>query len=82
MITTSLLNGHKAVWLENDLLRLVVLPDKGADIPLIYHQPSRVQFLMQTPSGLQPTFEQPTGRFFGKLRRRLAGAFPQCKRSL
>jgi len=63
MITTSLLNGHKAVWLENDLLRLVILPEKGADIPLIYHQPSGVQLLMQTPSGLQPPSSSPPADF-------------------
>ncbi len=63
MISTSLLNGHKALWLENDTLRLAVLPDKGADIPLIYHQPSGVQFLMQTPSGLRPPDASPPADF-------------------
>jgi len=54
MISKSLLNGHPALWLENEFLRLAVLPTKGADIPLLYHQPSGVQFLMQTPAGLRP----------------------------
>ncbi len=63
MISKSLLNGHQVVWLENQALRLAVLPDKGADIPLIYHQPSGVQFLMQTPSGLHPPASSPPGDF-------------------
>ncbi len=67
MISKSLLNGHQVVWLENETLRLAVLPDKGADIPLIYHQPSGVQFLMQTPCRITPPCEQPSGRFFGQL---------------
>lgn len=63
MISKSLLNGHKALWLENDALRLAVLPEKGADIPLIYHQPSGVQFLMQSPSGLRPPSDDPPADF-------------------
>ena len=63
MISKSLLNGHQSLWLENDTLRLAVLPEKGADIPLIYHQPSRVQFLMQTPSGLRPPSSSPPADF-------------------
>ena len=63
MISKSLLNGHQAVWLENGTLRLAVLPDKGADVPLIYHQPSGVQFLMQTPSGLRPPANTPPADF-------------------
>lgn len=58
MITSGILNGHSVVWLENESLRLAVLPEKGADIPLIYHQRSGVQFLMQTPAGLQPPSEK------------------------
>jgi hypothetical protein len=49
--------GHRAIWLENDLLRVGVLPGKGADIFELTHLPSRVQLLMQTPWGLKP----PTG---------------------
>jgi galactose mutarotase-like enzyme len=63
MISKSLLNGHKAVWLENDMLRLAVLPEKGADIPLLYHRPSGVQFLMQTPSGLRSPSSDPPADF-------------------
>ena len=63
MISKSSLNGHRAVWLENDVLRLAVLPDKGADVPLIYHQASGVQFLMQTPAGLRPPSSRPPADF-------------------
>ena len=58
MITSGILNGHSVLWLENESLRLAVLPEKGADIPLIYHQASGVQFLMQTPAGLRPPSEK------------------------
>ncbi len=62
MISKSVLNGHTTLWLENESLRLAVLPDKGADIPLLYHQPSGVQFLMQSPAGLRPPSpDQPSG---------------------
>jgi len=59
MITHSTLNGHPVIWLENEWLKLAVLPEKGADIPLLYHQPSGVQVLMETPKGLQPPSNQP-----------------------
>jgi galactose mutarotase-like enzyme len=58
MIVQDEINGHPALWLENDLLKLAVLPEKGADIYELIHKPSGVQFLMKNPAGLRP----PTGR--------------------
>jgi len=54
MIRFGEINGHRALWLENDLLRISVLPDKGADIYELIYQPTGVDFLMKTPSGLKP----------------------------
>lgn len=56
-------NGHAAVVLENELLRVVVLPGKGADISQIMYKPSGIDFLMKTPSGLQPPGAAPPADF-------------------
>ena len=62
MIRRDLVNGHLALWLENERLRVGVLPEKGGDIfQLYYTGPDRrepVQFLMQTPWGLKPPGSQ------------------------
>jgi hypothetical protein len=63
MVRRELIRGHEAVWLENDRLRIAVLPRKGADIYSFTHIPSGVEFLMRTPVGLQPPAENPPGDF-------------------
>jgi hypothetical protein len=78
MLTTGILNGHKVLWLENDWLKVAVLPDKGADIPLIYHRPSGVQFLLQTPQGLQPPGEHPPVDFLENYEGGWQELFPNC----
>src|SRR3954471_18371227 len=55
--------GHAAVWIENEQLRLTILPEKGADIYEFFHKPSGVEFLMRTPPGLQPPGPQPQADF-------------------
>ena len=45
--------------MENDLIKVAVLPEKGADIYEFIHKPSGVQFLMKTPEGLRPPGRQP-----------------------
>jgi len=40
--------------LENDLLRAVLLPDKGADLHRLIHKPSGLDVLYQSHWGLQP----------------------------
>jgi len=45
--------------MENDLIKVGVLPEKGADIYEFIHKPSGVQFLMKTPEGLRPPGRQP-----------------------
>ena len=57
MITLDSLNGHTCLWMENEVLKMAVLPHKGADIPEFIHKPSGIQFLMKTPTGLQPPGE-------------------------
>jgi galactose mutarotase-like enzyme len=54
MIIKDTLNGHQALWLENETLKVAVLPSKGADIAEFIHKGSGIQFLMKTPSGLLP----------------------------
>ena len=62
-IRTGALNGHRAIYLENDLLRITVLPDKGADIAELIHKPSGVDCLMKSPSGLKPPGPGPATGF-------------------
>jgi len=63
MITTGTVQGHPAVWLENDLLKVTVLPEKGADIYELIHKPSGVDFLLKTPDGLRPPGDRPATDF-------------------
>jgi hypothetical protein len=58
MLIQGSYKGHKAVWLQNAALRAGILPEKGADIFELTYLPNGVQFLMESPRGLQP----PTGR--------------------
>jgi hypothetical protein len=59
MLSESEIRGHPALWLENDHLRISVLPRKGADIYQFIHKASGVDCLMKTPADLQPPGEQP-----------------------
>ena len=44
--------GYRAIFLENELLRVGVLLDKGADIFQFLHKPSDTDFLWCSPQGL------------------------------
>ncbi len=61
--------GHKTAVLENELLRVVVLVDKGADIYQFAHKPTDTDFLWRTPWGVRdtrrflPTTGSPLGMF-------------------
>ena len=46
--------GWPSVVLESDELRVVVLPDKGAEIHRLVHRESDVDVLFHGPWGLQP----------------------------
>ena len=53
--------GLKTAVLENELLRVVVLVDKGADIYQLVHKPTDVDFLWRSPWGVRdPTRFTPT----------------------
>ncbi|MEZ4666296.1 MAG: DUF4432 family protein [Anaerolineae bacterium] len=58
-ITTGTEAGHLAVYLENDLLKITVLPQKGADIYTFIHKPSGIDFLWKNPIGLWPPGSPP-----------------------
>ena len=59
--------GLKTAVLENELLRVVILVDKGADIYQLVHKPTDVDFLWRSPTGVRdprrflPTTGDPVG---------------------
>jgi galactose mutarotase-like enzyme len=55
--------GHAALWLENEALRVGVLPEKGADIFELIHRPSGIQMLIEMPGGLKPPSGHPQTEF-------------------
>jgi hypothetical protein len=63
MIAQKTVNGYSAIYLENERLRVGVLPEKGADIfEISCTFPGRsgpIQLLMRTPWGLKPPPQQP-----------------------
>jgi hypothetical protein len=58
-VRTGQHRGWQAVTLENDELRLTVLPDKGAEVTSLVHRPSGVDVLFAAPWGLQPPGSPP-----------------------
>jgi hypothetical protein len=53
-ITTDLLlNGIRAVVLENEKLRITILVDKGADIYEFLYKPLDIDFMWRSPVELQ-----------------------------
>jgi hypothetical protein len=61
--------GYRTLFLENDLIRVGVLLDKGADIFQFLHKPTDTDFLWRSPTGLMrpdrftPTKADPSGAF-------------------
>jgi hypothetical protein len=55
--------GHAALWLENEALRVGVLPEKGADIFELTHRSSGIQMLIEMPGGLKPPAGHPQTEF-------------------
>jgi galactose mutarotase-like enzyme len=62
--------------MESDLLRVTVLPDKGADIVELIHKPSGVDCLMKTPWGLKPP--GPVTDFLANYEGGWQELFPSC----
>ena len=49
----TLERGYKAVTLENEILSVTVLPDKGADIYSLLYKPRNMDVLWKSPWGLK-----------------------------
>lgn len=74
-ITECVLRGYRAIVLENNLIRVTVLADKGTDIYELLYKPLDVDAMWRTPLGLRqrhsttPPRELPSGQnldhFFG-----------------
>lgn len=52
MITVERLSDHLALILENDQLKVIVLPEKGADILSFFYKANNTEFLLKSPDGL------------------------------
>lgn len=57
--STGEVHGHPAVHLDSDVLRVTVLPGKGADIYAFVYKPSGIDFLWKNPVGLRPPGSDP-----------------------
>ncbi|MGE5528201.1 MAG: aldose 1-epimerase [Patescibacteria group bacterium] len=53
VILDATIGGFRAVFLENEQLRVTVLADKGADIQEFLHKPTDTDFLWRSPMGLR-----------------------------
>lgn len=54
MLTVTKINNHPALILENEQLKVIVLPEKGADIFSFLYKPNNTEFLLKAPEGLRP----------------------------
>jgi galactose mutarotase-like enzyme len=63
MLIKGQYRGHAALWLENEALRVGVLPEKGADIFELVYRPDGVQLLIEMPGGLKPPAGSPPSQF-------------------
>jgi galactose mutarotase-like enzyme len=63
MLIKGQYRGHAALWLENEFLRVGVLPEKGADIFEFVYRPSGIQILIEMPGGLKPPSGSLQGEF-------------------
>jgi galactose mutarotase-like enzyme len=65
----STYKGMRVLFLENEILRIGVLLDKGADIFQFLHKPTDTDFLWRSPQGLinpnrfRPSITNPSGTF-------------------
>jgi len=55
-------SGYQAVMLQNELLQIVVLPDKGTEIIQFLYKPQDIDFLWRSANPLRdPRYFKPTG---------------------
>lgn len=59
------IQGLRVLFLENELLRVGVLVDKGADIFQFLHKPTDTEFMLHAARGLQPPAVQSIGSSWG-----------------
>ena len=59
------LQGLRVLFLENELLRVGVLVDKGADIFQLLYKPTDTEFMLHTPRGMRPPAVQSIGSSWG-----------------
>jgi galactose mutarotase-like enzyme len=57
--------GLRLLFLENSMLRIGVLVDKGADIFQFLYKPTDTEFMLHTPRGIRPPAVQNTGSQWG-----------------
>jgi galactose mutarotase-like enzyme len=55
--------GYRRVALENELIRVEILLDKGASIRSFLHKPTDTEFMWHSPLGLRPAIETIGGDF-------------------
>ena len=52
--SSSLVSGWRAFEVGDDVLRAIVLPERGAEIHSLVHAPTETELLFQAPWGLRP----------------------------
>ena len=68
-ITEYIYRGLRTIILENELIRVTILADKGSDIIEFLHKPTDTDFLWRSPLGVKdpsifvPTTASPRGAF-------------------
>ena len=68
-ITETIYRGLRSVTLENEVVRVTVLADKGSDIVEFLHKPTDTDFMWRSPQGVRnpatfvPTIPRPEGAF-------------------
>jgi len=83
-VTEFVLKGHRCVTLENELLRVTVLADKGTDIYEFLYKPRDVDFMWRTWLGLRershflPTSARDTGAHMDYYEGGWQELFPNC----
>ena len=52
-VTEAIYRGLRTVTLENEIIRVTVLADKGSDIIEFLHKPTDTDFMWRSPQGVQ-----------------------------